>query len=217
MNLLKEKSLLLKVKHEVFKELMMKKYMLQNNKYFNIFTVVGSFIFFLLFVIFILPAESTKSLALGLEMSPDTSIYYTASRLYEIAFSYGAEGRRFYIHQRFTFDLIWPIVYGSFLFITSVYFYNLGKIHVKAFIWLYLPIIAVTFDYLENIMTALVMYRFPNETFLFDRLAGVMTLLKWITLSLSFGLLIVWIVLFLYNHFFGQKKLESNIKKDKSF
>ncbi len=140
----------------------MKVFIGKYQKYFNIYTSGGSFLIFLIFVFFVLPAESTKSLALGLEMSPDTSIFYTASKLYDIALSYGIEGRSFYIHQRFTFDLIWPIAYGTFLFVTSVYFFkkiNLSKPFHKL---LWLPIIAVIFDYLENMMTALVMFRFPE-------------------------------------------------------
>jgi hypothetical protein len=168
----------------------------KNQKFFNKYTAIGSILIFLFFVIFVLPAESEKSLALGLEMSPDTSIFYSGSKLYEIAFSYGVDGRDFYIQQRFTFDLIWPIAYGSFLFISSAYLIKLLKFPKKYYMLIWLPIISVIFDYLENMMTSLVMYRYPNETLIIDVLAGYMTLFKWVTLTMSFIILIIFFSLF---------------------
>ena len=183
----------------------------KNNKYFNAYFSLGAFALFLFFIIVVLPRESTQSLALGLDVSPDTSIFYTASRLYEIAESYGIEGRRFYIHQRFTFDLLWPIGYGLFIFVSSVFFFkhlNLPKVFYR-FLWL--PVLAVGFDYLENLMTALVMFRFPYKTYFFDMLAGVMTLFKWITLSMSFIMLFVWIALYLYNIITSKNHKEAGV------
>ncbi|MBU1143956.1 MAG: hypothetical protein KKH92_09995 [Firmicutes bacterium] len=179
------------------------------HKYFNIYTTTFSFVIFLLFIIFVLPAESLKSTALGLEMSPDTSIFYTASRLYEIALSYGAEGRQFYIQQRFTFDLVWPIAYGLFLFTSSIYFFKYLNLHKVFFRFLWLPVLAVAFDYLENLMTALVMYRYPNQTFFFDMAAGVMTLFKWITLGLAFVMLMVWIAMYILKKIRNQKNSDT--------
>jgi hypothetical protein len=147
---------------------------------------------FVLFMIFVLPNESQKSSALGIESSPDTSWFYTSDELYDIANQYGEAGRRFYIEQRFTFDLIWPLVYGLFLTLSVAFF---GQSSTKAWIKkLYLlPLIAVGLDYIENIFTATVMYRYPKETFLMADIAGYITSLKWITLMISF-MLLMWIV-----------------------
>ena len=40
---------------------------------------------------------------------------YSTSDLYEMAQSYGADGRGLYVKARFTFDLVWPLVYTLFL------------------------------------------------------------------------------------------------------
>lgn len=145
---------------------------------------------FLGFIVFVLPQESLESAELGLEQSPDTSFFYTASELYEIAESYGEEGRRVYIEKRFSFDVIWPLAYG-FFFVVFIQ-YGVDKMRLNRLKHAYvLPIIAVVFDYLENIMTSVVMYRYPSETFLVSDLAGVMTSLKWVTLSLAFILLLI--------------------------
>jgi len=152
-----------------------------------------AFLVFLFFMIFVLPHEAEKSAALGLTQSPDTSLFYTQEQLYQIAESYGKEGRTFYINQRFTFDLIWPLVYGIFLVIALAYLSQKVKkpIFKKTYI---LPVIAVIFDYLENTMTAIVMTRYPKETIILSHLAGFMTAFKWITLSLSFLLMMVLVI-----------------------
>lgn len=164
-----------------------------------------TFLVFLLFMVFVLPNESAKSADLGLENSPDTSLFYTATQLYDTAEQYGVEGRAFYVRQRFTFDLVWPLVYGSFLFASTAYF-GQGISGKRRRILVFLPVIAVAFDYLENIMTATVMNRFPLETFLFANLAGFATSLKWIALSISF--LVVLILL-------GSRGIQS-FKKEKA-
>jgi hypothetical protein len=158
--------------------------------------VLISLVIFLLFMFFILPSESQKSSALGLESSPDTSFLYTGDDLYEIANQYGEAGRQFYIEQRFTFDLVWPLVYGLFLttalVFLSQFFTNtwLRKLYT-------LPLLAMGFDYVENIMTSIVMHRYPKETIIIGDLAGSITAAKWTTLSISFVVLVI--ILFIYS------------------
>lgn len=167
-------------------------------KHLNGYASLITLVTFIVFVIFVLPNESQKSEALGLISGPDTSFFYTANKLYQIADSYGIIGRQFYIRQRFTFDIIWPIVYGAFLYFNSIYFYKKHHFSKNTYM-LYLPIVAVVFDYLENIMTSIVMYRYPNQTIIIDHMAGFMTSLKWITLSASFVVLLYLILIYTVN------------------
>lgn len=155
----------------------------------NAIIVILSLLLFMSFIIIVLPLEAAKSDAFGLAESIDTSFFYTASDLYRIAENYGEQGRTFYIRQRFTFDLIWPLVYTQFILIASVYFYKKTKL-LKASWLLYVSLVAMGFDYLENIMTSTVLFRFPQTTPVIADLAGIMTLLKWSTLSLAFQILI---------------------------
>lgn len=165
-----------------------------------------STIIFICFVIFILPSEAQKSTDLGLLVSPDTLFYYSATRLYEIAQSYGMIGRQFYVRQRFTFDLIWPLIYTAFLFFTTLYFtFKLNRISFAKF-FLSFSILAFIFDLLENITLSIVMTRFPKQTFLLDHLAGFMTSAKWITLSLAFLMLFILFYDFLRQLFTSKKK-----------
>jgi hypothetical protein len=147
---------------------------------------------FLLFSALVLPRQSASapqgSDAVG---SPDLSLYYSPGDLYRMAEAYGEEGRARYIQARFTFDLVWPLVYTLFL--------------VTAISWLFArafppdsgwqranlaPLLAALFDLLENVSTSLVMLRYPDPTPVVDGLASVFTLLKWGFVAGSFVLLV---------------------------
>jgi len=71
---------------------------------------------FALEVAFVLPqqAERAESVSQGAG-SPDTSFFYSSTDLYNMAETYGAEGRTAYVCARFTFDLIFPLTYLFFL------------------------------------------------------------------------------------------------------
>jgi hypothetical protein len=154
-------------------------------------------IIFLLFVVLVLPKQSSQAeLASAGAGSPDLSLYYSADELYELADGYGEAGRLAYVRARFTFDLIWPLLYMAFL--CTAISWVLQRAFVPESILQQtnlLPILAALFDYLENISTSLVMLRFPDLTPILDVLAGVFTSLKWISLLSSFLILIVGLVI----------------------
>lgn len=155
-------------------------------------------ILFLIFIIFILPNETAVLSSYGIEQSPDTSIFYTSQTLYRLADEYGELGRDFYITQRFTFDLIWPVIYGLFL-LSSISFlaYRINNPKYKYFI--YLPLLAMLFDYLENITVSITMSRYPILTPITSHLAGFMTLFKWSILSLVVISLVYLLSIYIYN------------------
>jgi uncharacterized membrane protein len=148
---------------------------------------------FMLFTILMLPKQTANedSAMVGVG-SPDLSIYYSSADLYNMAEAYGEAGRAKYIQVRFTFDLIWPIVYTFFL-VTSI-----SWVFAKAFLpksnWQLAnlaPVLGMVFDYLENIAASWVMWRYPLRTPVVDWLAGVFTAFKWILISGSFILLLI--------------------------
>ena len=146
---------------------------------------------FLLFTAVVLPREAARTERYAGEAgTPDTSLFYSADELYEMAEAYGPEGRRLYVRSRLTFDVIWPLVYAFFL--------------ISAISWVYdrafstdsrwrlanlVPILAAALDFLENGSAALVMVRYPLRTPVVDTAAGLFTLLKWISIAASFVLL----------------------------
>ena len=158
--------------------------------------VFSALVIFILFMMLVLPRQASRaevdSNGAG---SPDMSFYYTAEDLYQMADGYGKEGREAYIRARFTFDLIWPLVYAIFLSTAISWVYQrsfaMDSVWQRANI---LPVLGALFDYLENITTSVVMVRYPNPTAVLDILAAMFTMLKWVFVIGSFALLLVGVV-----------------------
>ena len=152
---------------------------------------------FLLFSAIALPGQSAKVASYsGSAGSPDLSAYYSADDLYEMAETYGVEGRKAYIKARFSFDLLFPIIYLVFL-CTAISWIN-RRIFKTGSAWQLtnlLPIAAFLFDLLENSAAALVIQRFPARTPFVAALAGYFTLLKWLFVGGSFIMLVVGVIM----------------------
>ena len=125
--------------------------------------VIGSLIIMLLFTILVLPSQAEVSReSTGSTTSPDTSLYYSPEDLYKIAEIYGPDGRQAYIYARWTFDLIFPLVYVSFLAIGLSWFSK--QLNTSSKIWNLvnlIPLLSGLLDYLENSAPSLVMYLYP--------------------------------------------------------
>ena len=146
---------------------------------------------FLLFAGLVLPGQAASAETYsGNAGSPDLSFYYSAQDLYRMAEVCGDQGRGAYVRARFTFDLIWPLVYTFFL-CTAI-----SWVYARAFtadsLWRganLVPVLAILFDYLENLSVSLVMLRYPHTTNVVDSLAPLFTMLKWVLVIGSVGLL----------------------------
>jgi hypothetical protein len=157
---------------------------------------LAALVIFLLFSALVLPQQATMAeQETGSADSPDTSFFYTADDLYRMAESYGEEGRQAYIRARFTFDLVWPLVYTFFLVTAISWVFNRAFAPDSRWQRANLaPLLGALFDYLENLATSLVMLRYPEQTAVVDLLAPVFTALKWGFLGASFVLLVGGIV-----------------------
>jgi hypothetical protein len=150
-------------------------------------------IIFILFTALVLPGQAEKGgQDTGEVGSPDLSFFYSPDQLYAMAESYGVDGRQAYIRARFTFDLVWPLVYTFFL-VTTISWLN-GKVSPSSRL-LQLsnlaPVLGAIFDYLENLSTSLVMVRYPDKTPVVDVLAPLFTMVKWSFVAGSFVLLVI--------------------------
>lgn len=111
--------------------------------------------------------------------TPDTSLYYSPEELYNMAQAYGESGRRAYIVARFTFDVLWPVIYSAFfLSLTSLMLSKLSSSDSRWRTWNLLPLLGTTFDFLENFSTSWVMWRYPAKASLAGTLASIFTPLK---------------------------------------
>ena len=163
---------------------------------------------FLAFSALVLPAQSAGAETYaGDAQSPDTSLFYSANDLYEAAEAYGEEGRAAYVRSRFTFDLIWPLVYA--LFLGTAISWISTRVLTPDSRWRLanlLPILGALFDYLENISTSIVMLRYPAHTPLVDALAPILTLTKWVLIGGSFALLFAAALLGLWHWIRGHSR-----------
>jgi hypothetical protein len=162
----------------------------------NGWVALSATLIFLLFTLLVLPDQASRAEAnTGDAGSPDMSFYYSADDLYELAKVYGEEGRRAYVRARFTFDLIWPLVYTVFLS-AGISWVNRRAFGLES-LWQranLVPALAALFDYLENMSTSLVMIRYPSATPVVDAMATVFTMVKWVLVSSSFVILLAGIV-----------------------
>lgn len=123
--------------------------------------------------------------------SPDTSLVYSGDELYNMAENYGAMGRRVYIIQRVSFDVVWPLVYGMFIFTTIGCTFKDSK-YFKYLISI--PFLAVGFDFLENIGSTFTFLIYPTRNEFLLTVTPVFTFIKWIYVSLGFILSLVLLV-----------------------
>ncbi len=139
------------------------------------------------FSLLFLPGQTESSkLYSGGAGIPDLLFSYTPQQIYQMAADYGANGRQAYIQARWTFDLIFPLVYVSFLAVGISWYLNRlpGWVDTCKLASL-LPILAGVFDFLENIGTSLTMAIYPQRLPALLVLASLSTPLKWILVGLS--------------------------------
>ena len=153
-------------------------------------------IIFVIFIIVVLPyfANLTESKT-NSSFSPDTGFFYSAEIFYDNMEIYGQTGRDFYILMRWTFDLIWPLVYTLF-FISIITNLTTKMKKEKRIYFLSVPIIAVIFDLLENISASINVGIFPNQSIFLLRLLQIFSLFKWIFIFLT--LLVIIYSLFIF-------------------
>ena len=157
---------------------------------------LAALVVFVLFLALVLPGQAAEAERfVGDAGSPDTSFLYSAADLYRMAEAYGPQGRQAYIRVRFTFDLLWPVVYATFL-VTAI-----SWVYRRAFAadsrWQLAnlaPVLGMALDYLENVSAALVMARYPQPTAVVAELTPVFTSLKWVFVNGSFVLLLLGVV-----------------------
>lgn len=153
---------------------------------------LAALVLFFVFTPLVLPRQAAQfEAAAGSGPSPDQSFRYSPGDLYAMAESFGAVGRAAYVRARWTFDVVWPLVYTLFL-ATAISW--LGK---RAFTegspWRLLnlvPVAGLALDYAENVCASIVIGRYPAQTRVVDLLATIFTPLKWVFVVGSFAVLV---------------------------
>jgi hypothetical protein len=143
------------------------------------------------FMAFILPSQAEQARVYSGDFgSPDQTFFYGAEDLYAMAEGYGPDGRAAYIRARFTFDLVFPFVYGFFF--VALIGWGLSKATQAGSSWrllILVPVMGMAFDFLENISAAALMARYPEQAPLAAALAPVFSAVKWVFVGGSFPVL----------------------------
>lgn len=162
--------------------------------------MVGTLLIMVAFMAFVLPGQSAAadqfSEGTG---SPDLSFFYTPADLSRMVSDYGVQGRQAYIRARWTFDLVFPLVYVSFLAVGISWFISrLENLPTAGKLANLVPILGGIFDLLENTGTSLSMALYPHPPLFWLVLASIATPVKWVLVSASFILYFALAVAFLY-------------------
>ena len=154
----------------------------------NSWIMLLTLLIMVLFIIFVLPDQAASAKEnTGGSISPDTSFFYGPTDLIQAAGEYGEEGRQAYIQARWTFDLVFPLVYISFLVAGISWFYqNLKNSIERISLSNLLPLAGGLFDYLENIGASLVMALYPAQLPGLALVTSIFSGVKWILISVSF-------------------------------
>ncbi len=155
----------------------------------------------ILMMVIVLPAQAEiADASTGGADSPDTTFFYRPAQLSEWAAAYGEGGRQAYIRARWTFDLLFPLVYASFLAAGISWFAsripNLPDPFKTANL---LPIGGGLLDYLENSSTSLLMALYPTQIPGLAAAAAAISAIKWFLVWLSFLAYFVLMFVFIYN------------------
>jgi hypothetical protein len=145
--------------------------------------ILASWFVFVFFMVVILPAVSMATVEQGLTESIDTNFSFDPAAIYRIVEAYGPSGRAYYIWQRWTFDLIWPLVYGLPLFSTLNRF--IPKLFRFRTMIVFLPLFATILDYLENVTFTVLVSLFPTEIPLLAVFGVTISAFKWFALGTS--------------------------------
>jgi hypothetical protein len=143
-------------------------------------------------MIWVLPDQAAKADALAPGAgSPDTSFFYQPEEIIEMAEAYGEEGRQAYIRARWTFDLIFPFVYGGFLvtviswFVVSAFALDHRLVGLNL-----VPVLGVIFDLLENSAASIIMAVYPARLGWLAVLSAALSGTKWVFVNGSFVVLL---------------------------
>jgi len=154
---------------------------------------LAALVVFLIFSAAVLPKQSAAvDIYSGSAGSPDLSLFYTSRDLYQMAEQYGSAGRDAYVHARFSFDLVFPFIYTFFLVTAISWIFGVNTPETSPWRILNLaPLLAILFDFLENITISIVMSRYPTLSPISASLAPIFTFLKWVFVGGSFLILLI--------------------------
>jgi hypothetical protein len=116
---------------------------------------------------------------------------YTPAQAFQVMTAYGEAGRRAYAFLLLTVDLVFPFLYGSFLFLSIR---GASRRAAIPTVWgnrlAAIGFMATCCDWLENISFLILMMTYPGQSIPIARLASVFTVTKFVSSGVSLIILI---------------------------
>jgi hypothetical protein len=122
----------------------------------------------------------------NISFSPDISFFYSPEAFYETLIATGKSGRTYYFITTWTFDLLYPLVYGFTILSAMIKFSN----HKKSIIYM-VPLIGIIFDYLENSLASLLALFYKTEINFLVYILQFFSSIKWLSIGLSILIIII--------------------------
>ena len=117
---------------------------------------------------------------------------YTPAQAFEVMTAYGEAGRRAYAFLLLTSDLVFPFLYGSFLFLSIR---GASRRAAIPMLWANrlagFGIAATCSDWLENISFLILMRTYPGQSIAIGKLASLFTVTKFLFSGISLIILAV--------------------------
>lgn len=174
----------------------------------NIKIILLTFVLFIITLVVIngkyIGVEKLKEISNGVGIL-DMEFMYSVSKSIEIVDKLTDAGRSFYLSHIIPLDIIFPLTY--MLFFSSVIIFLINRLNSVKKInnLIYLPLVAMSLDYLENIMAIIILKSYPNKLLVLYSFLNVFTLLKFIALILIVIIISVLIIIIIVK---GKKKHE---------
>ena len=118
----------------------------------------------------------------------DLELFYSKENVIRNFNAIGSDGRSVYVLSSLILDTFYPILYTSLILGAYI------KLFKSSEVILYIPLIAFSFDILENVQITRLILNFPNVNETNVYLASMATSSKWITISIAILVLIYGII-----------------------
>ena len=113
----------------------------------------------------------------------DVELYYRKENVVRNLNAIGPDGRSVYVLSSLILDTLYPILYTSLILGAYV------KLFKSPGVILYIPLIAFSFDILENLQITRLILNFPNVNETHVSLASTATSFKWIAILVTISVL----------------------------
>jgi len=145
----------------------------------------------------------------GMEMLDLMPLGYDADYVRDLFHQLGQQGRGMYLYYQLPLDLIYPFLYAlSFALMFTWFLGKTVKPNSQWFQFAVIPLLAGTFDYLENFGIIAMLAIYPDFSDLLANITSVFSLLKSLLVSLSISGVLLVLIIFLVKKWvaFRQKK-----------